>query len=149
MSSKECPLATSQEACTRCRGAGPYFAWMLERREGGAVDAKGRAGGKLAVSCTRAAEGGEAVAGGSVAEYMVVVIWAARRFFVSHVVLSCALGDSWEGSEQCTSQRESANSLEAPPALSLVLQIVRFVWTRPAFQLCCMPNFHPLNMFRD
>ena len=70
---KECPLATSQEACTRCkRRRAVWVGWVdvREKREGGAVGAKGRAGGRLAIARALTGLGGdsgEAVAGGSAA----------------------------------------------------------------------------------
>lgn len=70
-------------------------------------------------------------------EYMRAAVYSGR-FAVSSCLRSSCLA-RWERQlgEQCTSQRESGQ-LEAP-RLSLNC---RLVWTRPAFQLCCMANFH-------
>jgi hypothetical protein len=66
---------------------------------------------------TRAGLGGEAVAGGRMAEeYMLFRVMGGTPFLrvSSRPVSSFALGDSWVGSEQCTSQRDSAASSKRP-----------------------------------
>lgn len=56
--------------------------------------------------------------------------------------------DSWERSS--VSARLGASSKRPDDsALSHIARRADFVWTRAAFQLCCMANFHSPNMFRD
>lgn len=117
---------------------------VREKREGGAVGAKGRAGGK-ARDRTRAL--GWVVRrwlagrrrwrrGGGV--YASSGIWlAAGRFFVSQVVLSCTctctLGET---AGRAVHVAERVRPARSASRLSLNC---RSVWTRPAFQLCCTP----------
>lgn len=121
---------------------------VREKREGGAVGAKGRAGGNR----TRALAG-EAVAGGSAAaeaerrgeEYMRAAVYGWWRQAVSSCLKSSCLA-RWERRqvEQCTSQRESASS-KRPPGSALIVDLSRL---GPRFS-SLHANLHPPNMLRD
>lgn len=70
---------------------------------------------------------------------------------MSQVVLFCVLGYSCEGGNMRL-DLSARLGVEAPRLSALSPNLADFVQTRPAFQLCwicCVFNFHSLNMFRD
>ena len=101
---------------------------VREKREGGAVGAKGRAGGRLAIARALTGLGGdsgEAVAGGSAAAAAAAerrgvyasssIWWAVRRFFVSQAVLSCTLGETAGRAVHVAKRVRPARSAPAQP----------------------------------
>ena len=112
---------------------------MLERREreGGAVGAKGRAGGRLAIARALTGLGGEAVAGGSggggeergersICEQQYMMVGGRPFLRVSSRPVLYAGRDSWKSSaRRSEAPRESAYRLQAPSALTEPSQIVR------------------------